>query len=259
MAPLKFEENIKETLSERSITPSEDSWNRLASKLDEGKNKKRTPIWWAIAAGFVGLVIIGSLLFKGEGNEKQQEFVEIDTQNEFVQPETELESPKTEIATQQPETKVIVERENLEKQQKPLEKKPEIVIARVKNTPTVIQESQEIIIPKSEVSISEVATTDITNDKSAFETKVDQVVSDILDLQAQNSEVSEAEVVALLDAAQDDLKNKPLINPLTQKVDAMALLDQVEFDLEQSFRDKVFDALGDGYSKIRTAMADRNN
>ncbi len=42
-------------------------------------------------------------------------------------------------------------------------------------------------------------------------------------------------------------------------MDATALLNVVEFELETSFRDKVFEALGDGFEKVITSVADRNN
>ena len=42
-------------------------------------------------------------------------------------------------------------------------------------------------------------------------------------------------------------------------VDAVALLNEVEVELDQSFRDQIFDRLKTGFMKVRTALADRNN
>ena len=50
-----------------------------------------------------------------------------------------------------------------------------------------------------------------------------------------------------------------LYNEATNKVDANALLQSVEDDLEQSFRAKVFDAIKSGYESVKTAVAERNN
>ena len=43
----------------------------------------------------------------------------------------------------------------------------------------------------------------------------------------------------------------------SNKVDAIKLLSVVEDELETNFRDRVFEALGDGYEKIRTAVVNR--
>jgi len=260
MAPLKFEENIKESLSKRSIEPSEGSWDKLASKLDGASPKKKTPIWWAIAAGFVGLVLIGTLLFKGEGDNQQQELVETNnTPEQIIKQEQEVVVPNTTEVVEAPKYDLPIKTDNIVEQQKTLSIKQQVAVNTPNESPVNNTIDQKVIVSKQEVKNSEVAVTDSASNKNVFESKVDQVVNQIKNLKALNSQVSEAEVAALLDAAQMDLKTKSMIDPLTQKVDAMALLDEVEFDLERSFRDKVFDALGDGYSKIRTAMAERNN
>ena len=62
---------------------------------------------------------------------------------------------------------------------------------------------------------------------------------------------------SLLLKAQDEIHSREILN--TKKVDATALLNMVESELETNFRDKVFEALGDGYEKVRTAVVERNN
>ncbi|MEP2936810.1 MAG: hypothetical protein ABJM06_00345 [Gilvibacter sp.] len=259
MAPLKFEENIKDSLAKRSIEPSAGSWNKLSAKLDADAGKKRTSVWWAIAAGFVGLVLIGTLLFKGDGDTKQPELVQQEVPKEIIESEKKEVSPKTQVALETLEELEKTPQENVLVDQTSENNSTKNTTVAVNQT---LEKSEEKLIENTPIATPikiEVADIDPVSNKTELENKVDQVVNQILDLQAQNSNVSEAEVAALLDAAQKDLEAKSLINPLTQKVDAMALLDQVEFDLERSFRDKVFNALGDGFNKIRTAMAERNN
>ena len=48
-------------------------------------------------------------------------------------------------------------------------------------------------------------------------------------------------------------------NTNTQTFDADALLQDVEADLQQSFRAKVFEALKSSYETVKTAVAERNN
>ena len=120
-----------------------------------------------------------------------------------------------------------------------------------------------IIVTPKEIDDTAISASDgnatPTDSQDAVAAKVDEVVGKIKDMEAANAQITEAEIAALLEAAQKELKAKSLINMETLKVDANALLMDVEYDLERSFRDKVFDALGEGYNKIRTAMATRNN
>jgi len=71
-------------------------------------------------------------------------------------------------------------------------------------------------------------------------------------------DVSDAEVDSLLRLAQKEiLKEKIYRN--NGSVDAMALLTEAEDELDQSFRDRIFLKLKDGFFKARTAIASRNN
>ena len=73
-----------------------------------------------------------------------------------------------------------------------------------------------------------------------------------------NAEITDAEIDSLLRAAQQELFTDKILNS-EGKVDAMALLTEVEEELDDSFRDQIFEALKQGYLKVRTAVADRNN
>ncbi|CAN0604335.1 unnamed protein product, partial [Ectocarpus sp. 12 AP-2014] len=74
----------------------------------------------------------------------------------------------------------------------------------------------------------------------------------------QNSTVTDAEVDSLLTRAQDEILRDKIFNK-DKSVDAMALLTEVEDELDKSFRDQIFDSLKAGFIKVRTAVADRNN
>ena len=71
--------------------------------------------------------------------------------------------------------------------------------------------------------------------------------------------MADAEIDALLNAAQKEIELKKLYNEATNKVDANALLQSVEDDLERSFRARVFEMLRSGYQELKTAVAERNN
>ena len=60
MAPIKFEENIKEKLERRSLQTSVDAWQSLEQKLNAADKKRhKNKFWWfGIAASVIGLLFI---------------------------------------------------------------------------------------------------------------------------------------------------------------------------------------------------------
>ncbi|MFK7811850.1 MAG: hypothetical protein AB8B59_05100, partial [Maribacter sp.] len=69
--------------------------------------------------------------------------------------------------------------------------------------------------------------------------------------------LTEAEVDDLLRNAQEEIFRDELFNR-NGSVDALALLNEVETELDKSFRDQIFESLKTGFLKVRTAVADRN-
>ncbi len=63
--------------------------------------------------------------------------------------------------------------------------------------------------------------------------KVDEVVAQIKDAQIINGTVTEAEINAFLLLPSETLKRQNLLDTNTAKVDAMALLGEVEMEMEQ--------------------------
>jgi len=84
-------------------------------------------------------------------------------------------------------------------------------------------------------------------------------VAQINAINANGIKVTDAEIDSLLKKAQKEILSNRLYNGNTRTVDAKVLLQDVEDDLQQSFRTKVFEALQSGYESVRTAVAQRNN
>jgi len=74
MAPIKLEKDIKNKLEQRKLQPSAVAWESLQERLDANQNKKNNKgYWWfAIAASFVGILIISSIFF----NKNQSDSIE---------------------------------------------------------------------------------------------------------------------------------------------------------------------------------------
>ena len=122
------------------------------------------------------------------------------------------------------------------------------------NNAVVTSESKKKITEENELKPKQ----PITNE-DFMQNKVNEVVAEVENRVKDNNTVSPEEIDELLKQAQRQISKQRILNSQNNKVDASALLEDVEFELERSFRDKVFDALGDGYKKIRTAVAERNN
>lgn len=261
MAPIKLEDHIREQFEEREIAPSASAWDKLESKLDKEQGKKRPLfIWYAVAASIVGMVFIASQFFFTEDVQIDQELVKIEEAptidktmtSEILKTETQLAK---ENSVNDEEAGNASQKEEINKSTSDSKRNVTPAIETKKSTMNKVNDSRMAVQENNKTSsqkISEVIIKDliVTN-------KVDEVVAAVQKIKQENNTVSVAEIDALLLSAQRDLATQRILNKT--KIDATALLNDVEFELEKTFRDKVFDALGDSFSKIRTAVVERNN
>ena len=286
MAPIKFEENIREKLQERELQPSKDAWSKLESRLDKELPEKKGSrgIWLAIAASMTGVLLIVSFFFFRLNGEQPNQLVLDETEIpvlEEVTPndriiENELQKSEMEDIAVSEEEKNGAEDMAEDKMQEPVQNKMIAVEETNSNKldEPLVSNSEEKIIPKQVVEVEEgVAKVEnelpnktnkeiMTPEKKEdmfVDAKVDEVVASIQNIEKNNNTVTAEEIDELLQKAQRDIATQRMLNSDTKKIDATALLRDVETELERSFRDKVFDALGDGYNKIRTAVVQRNN
>jgi len=255
MEPIKFEDNIREKLQEREIMPSENAWKKLHSKLDPRPNKNNNRlIWFAVAASFIGILIIASLLFKeGSVTTNTTDFV-VENPEKIDDKEADLIVVENTNGIASKETKPI------EKREEPTKQEPEAITKNTSDLAEISSKSVEETTVASNEGNSETATSLKTvNEELLIDSKVDEVVAQIQVLQKDNNSVDVEEINALLLKAQRDIQARTIFNVKNKKVDATALLNAVEDDIEISFRDKVFEALGDGYDKVKTAVVERNN
>ena len=244
----KLEKHIKEKLEERTIAPSSGAWDKIASQLD-AEPKKKGSKWqvYAMAASFVGILLL-SMLFMN----KEEAIPEIQVVEEKVDPidtekENETPSPQKDVTkalSVQEETKVVKSELEQMPEENPKGFADELPISQ----PVLAQEEtkqleQDKLIKESDALITQ---------------KVEEVVAQVQHMEGLNRGVSDAEVDSLLREAQKQIMADKSF-PKNGSVDAMTLLAEVEEELDESFRDQIFDALKEGYFKLRTAVADRNN
>lgn len=230
MEPNKLENSFRDQLNKREIQPSEMSWDRLDAMLSVAENKKpKKRTWMYIAASFLGFILIGSLFFNqsetGDGKIKE-----------------------TVVTIEKP---TIIEKEVI----KPIE-----IIKPIK-TETVLahqQKKQSSSIKNDQVN-NQILNQAIKNQVAVQDAKAEEVAQKIMEIQQSGREISEKELDDLLRNAKKEIAAKRIFNKSSQKVDAMALLQDAESNLDNTFKQKVFELLKDGYKETKTFIVERNN
>jgi hypothetical protein len=250
----KFEAHIKSKLSEREIKPSANAWTKLSKELAVNKPSKRPNyLWMGIAASM--LVLIGTAVFYFNSAP-----IEIKSDVEVVVDAQSTEKVQEEAAVEQSNTVVSDERTSIVSEdgfQESSDNKKGIAVTAVaieENKKPVIKDDIVLDTPKKE--IRDGAKT-ITVPEDILNSKIAEVVAKV-DALALSNTVTDAEVDSLLLQAQEAIVKENLFNS-DNSVNAMALLTEVEDELDQSFRDQIFESLKTGFLKVRTAVADRNN
>ena len=269
MAPIKYEEQMKDKLEKRRLQPSPESWAALSNRLDAEQKKNNTSLFWwiGIAASIVGIVFITAMYFNNEPVQNDAQII-VDTQGDVKQDEQQKEKNLIlEVAKSSNEV-VVKESNSNTKSLNETVSNPKGATSRTKNTMVIEKLPEQDAIAQSQGTAQEATATsnsvenlaDMTNTKLTFEDqKIQDVVAQINALSTNGNKVTDSEIDSLLKKAQKELLSNKLYNENTRTVDANALLQDVEEDLQQSFRSKVFEALQSGYESVVTAVTERNN
>ena len=245
MEPEKFEKEVKKVLEEREIKPSAAGWEKLEQRLQKGQNKGPYLLWMSSAAAIAAIFfVLGSYFnapFASEGPQLVEE----------PSPEPVLEEKISEPEVIQ--LAASEEQEEVEEEKKPSAERG------VKNAifePPVSGNSLEETALAEETSSAEILIEE--NNSSEVKSEINNSMEEIaaadpqLNSSGRSIKVSDHEVEALLLLATAELKADS-----TYTVNSDDLLHQVEYELDQSFRQKVFEVVKDGFKKAKTAVATR--
>lgn len=265
MAPIKFEDNIREKLEGREIEPSRDAWKKLSERLDENSKKKSNyTIWYAIAASIIGGLIAVSVFSNKEDtlNVNSTDFVDVNASESEVINEN---VPKLvdNISEEKNSVIVVAEESNSIKINKDKDSRKEKLHPKKK----------EMVLKNKESEVSEAIA---KTNKENKEGKISRMLEEIIDnedllingrtaklemqtgqLELNRTTVSEEEINTLLTNAERKIQTDKILD--SKKIDPASLLGDVELEMENTFREKVFKAIGDGYDFVKTAVVDRNN
>lgn len=253
MAPLKYEDQLKEKLEIRRLQPSENAWEKLSNRLDKEDKKHQKPYWWlGLAASIVGVIFIGSQFFNN--HTIVEEPIKVVTI-----PEVNVKKHEATITITTEDLKPIEELTFTIDKIKIIEKYEDENL--IKST---INDAYKVATnPKKENDSNRIGIAQeikfLKNTLTFEEQKIQEVVAQVTILKNQNNDVTDDEINVLLNQAQKEIKLNRLLNETTGVVDANVLLQDVEAELDQSFRSKVFDAIKSSYNSVKTAVAQRNN
>lgn len=256
MGQHKFEKRIAKELRDREIKPQSGSWEQLSSRLEK-EDKKSISLFFiaGIAASLTAAFLIFSLTFNNEPVQTAPRVV--DTPSKVIE-ETggEEQQELQQIAAEEievPEEPALKDEPVATKHQ-PSEIFHESVERSGKVETALVQESNAVPLIEE----------DITNTRldliegEIVPARLEEVIAEVSARAGENEDLSESEIDALLYKAAAEISATRDRSRFTGKVDATALLMDVEMELDQTFREKVFDILKDGYLKARTAVANRN-
>ncbi len=253
-----FEKQLKNKLEKRSLTPSSDAWNKLETLLETPEEEKGSVKHWYWVAATVAVVLLGVLFMDREDSVSSNQWVtdeknDLPINEQTISPEMNKQFQEANGAYDE-----VVE------QQAPVENNdPD---SNYKTTTGLDKEKRYADIAREEFKVAhkETEVTQINQEQSAavvsFEDKkVEEVVGKIQLLESAGTRVTDAEIEALLLAAQKEIDSHKNFIENHTRVDATALLLDVEEELDRSFKDKVFEALQRGFQKAKSAVAERNN
>lgn len=262
MGLTNFEDNIKEKLEARKIEPSIESWKKFERKLEIENNKSNSKYTWKyglVAACLIGLVFVSAFVFE-VSNEPVLRPTIVDTEiieaieNTKNVVDTKPRKEETSISPIEPEiqkNRVAQEKKNNSVPKSTLDLKLDEINKETN------QGTNEVVVnneaEKRDGSKAEMIHSTIESQK------VNEVVAKIQELQGSDASVSDAEIEALLFAAQKEIINQKTYDESTKTVDANLLLQDIETELDISLRERVLTALKSGYEEVKTAVVERNN
>jgi hypothetical protein len=233
MEPNNFEKDFREKLNNRQIEPSNKAWDRLDAMLsvaEEQKTKKKNRKWLYIAASFVGFLLVGTFFFNQNKNtieaprtvvvekEIQQESVNESVVNDIDSVETEIVSSEKNVE------KTIIKQERINNQT--LNKNLKNELNQVAESSIVIKNNQSNQSANNSPAIAE----------TAKKENVDQ----------------------LLQTAENKVLAESPTKKAKVRVNASDLLNQVDGELELSFREKMITKVNKNFQEVKVAVTNRN-
>lgn len=233
----EFDKHIRSVMRDRELQPESGSWDRVAALLDDHENTRPSGgrRWYAVAAAIVVLAAVGAGMYltRTDGIAPAR-VVETEVQAEKGAP-LQDHLPEEGVQTAIPQTVVTLTAQPSEAEE---------ISEGVRVRPTAGEMAETKPVKKGRMGTA-----------VALEARPIQYVP-----RQNNRETGQArdqEIDALLAQAMAELE-KEKTNATGERMNAGALLADVEEELDQNFKDKALEALKHGFVKLTTAVAERN-
>jgi hypothetical protein len=250
MEPNKLEKQIREKLNAREIQPSAQAWDRLDAMLTVAENKKpRRKYWLYIAASIIGFVFVGLFLV----NQQDQKVFNNDTNQIIVKSEgKEVESSKAKKETLIEKVSNQSASESLVETEKSIKKRTVIVVNQNEETVAASKKKKtKGTIKTREERIREFVKVPTPTKEAIAETKTATSSAEEMKI------VKSPPVFALPDNGKVIIANQEVTQKVKResnlKIDPAALLDEVDGELELTFRQKVLK----NFQEVKTVVVTR--
>lgn len=241
MEPNNFEKDFREKLNQREIEPSNKAWDRLDAMLsvaeEKKPEKKSKRKWLYIAASFIGFLLVGTLFFNQNKN-----------------------------AAKTPET-VVVEKEKEKEKEKESVVEPVLkTVDSVKTETAIAEKTSEETVNKNEKNNPKVSgqfSNKITQNESN-QIAESSIIKNNQEKQLTNNQTvipenpKKENVDQLLQTAENKVLAESGVKKAKVKINANDLLNQVDGELELSFREKVITKVNKNLQEVKVALSNRN-
>lgn len=246
----EFEENAREKLGERKIKPSAQSWEKLDAKLNAEENKASQKPWKYIAAAVAILLVAVTFLWNPNTSESPQ-IVEEPVNEIFEKPLMNKPENNVQIASEENNREEKISAEKEMKNKVSSKSKPSILAEKAPEVPFL----EEVKIEEA-VALETISLEPPVSEEKLIQSKLEEIIATA----AKNDQISEDEVDVLLAEAASEISRERNLKLYASgnEINANALLAEVEDEIYQSFKAKVFEVLKEGYLKAKTAVANRN-
>lgn len=249
----ELDKQIKENLEARKISPSAGSWDKLSSQLQNQDKKKVNYKWFiGIAASFLAGILIASLF--GNGGE-----IEVKVVNTPQNDASNFKTVKKEnIFSKEIEGELVYDSKQLKDIVGELpESKPAVSEVastekskiKVRNNPSKssIVEHKKTLSPQNE-NVENKALLAMRDSGKV------EIATEVLDASPKElAQVNEQEIDALLEKARRNVRLRQFDNPYA-RVSSKELLESIEVENKDSFKEKIFLALESGFQHVKSSV-----
>ena len=245
-----LENQIREKLNSREINPTEMAWDRLDAMLTvvEEKKSKKGFSWLFIAACFLGMLTVGTLIYKLNLND-------IKIENEVVN-EQKKSNSNDNLNSNDSSNELIIN-ENVEIT---VDKKQQIVLQSSQNNKIQNQNLQSKNQNLNNKTIINQKTTEKNeieklNQSNEILVQIENKILQNKEIVTSNSkvDVSSEALLASVDKARKSVKQSKVT------VNANNLLSQINGEINTDYRETRFQKLKRNFETVKVAVANRNN